>query len=469
MRVRRDISGLTVGDRATARTGAWHPILDAYARGVEAMKARDAAGPPTPDSWMWAANTHGIDQFTQRRAAWAQCTHASLFFLPWHRAYLAWFEQHIRDASGDDDWALPYWDYSAPGSTRRLPVEFQVEQRTVDGVLVDNPLFSPARSSQPIPADSADIVEALAQPSYLLEREPGFGGALPDQFFGTVEDRPHNYVHMAIGGVMRSPSTAGRDPVFWLHHANIDRLWEVWLSLEGSIRLTDAADTPPELVTAWDSSTFWFGDEQRPKTYAMAAVEDLADESMDYEYESIVLADPLADEVAERRAAIIAATGGGLGLDEAPKWQPVAATFDLTSGEEREIPFEGGGLGLDEAAPTRLMLELAGATAHEPHAAYDVEIRSAPDADAHVVRGFSTFGLAGTPDDEVRNYLVDASTVLADLLAEGWAGGALTVRLLPAAEPAVEPDGGDAEGEPDAGADDRAIQVAQVTVYVQTP
>lgn len=468
MRVRRDIAGLTVGDRAAAETGEWHPILDAYARGVEAMKARDAAGQPTPDSWMWAANTHGVDQFTPRRPAWAQCTHASLFFLPWHRAYLAWFEQSIREAAGEDDWALPYWDYSAPGASRRLAVEFTVEQRTVDGELVDNPLFSPARSAQPIPADSADIVEALAQPNYVLEREPGFGGALPDQFFGTVEDRPHNYVHMAIGGVMRSPATAGRDPVFWLHHANIDRLWEVWLSLEGSVRLTDAPGTPPELLSAWDSSTFWFGDEQRPTTYGMAGVEDLASEPMDYEYESIVLADPLADGVAERRAAIIAATGGGLGLDDAPNWQPVAATFDLASGEEREIPFEGGGLSLDEAAPTRLMLELAGATAHEPHAAYDVEIRSTPDAEAHLVRGFSTFGLAGTPDDEVRNYLVDASPVLPELLAEGWTGGALTVRLLPTDEGA-EDGGADGENGDERGADERAISVAQVTVYVQSP
>ncbi|MFF2369667.1 tyrosinase family protein [Agromyces sp. NPDC058110] len=456
MRTRMDIEGLTVGDADAARTGPWHPVLDAYARGVEAMKARDDAG-PQPDSWMWAANTHGIDQFTQRRPAWAQCTHASLFFLPWHRAYLAWFEQSIRDAAGEPDWALPYWDYSQPSSPRTLPVEFAVEQRTVDGELVDNPLFSPGRLAQPIPAEDADVVEALAQPHYLLDREAGFGGALPDQFFGTVEDRPHNYVHMAIGGFMRSPATAGRDPIFWLHHANIDRLWEVWLSLEGSVRLTDAGAAAPEVVSAWDSATFWFGDEQGPRTYAMAAVEDLEHESMDYGYESIVLDDATADAVAERREQILAAAGGGFGVDEAARWQAVGATFDLASGEERDIPFEGG-LGLDAAPPTRLMLELVGATAHDPHPAYDVEIRSAPDADAHVVRGFSTFGLAGTPDDEVRNYLVDASAVLPALLDEGWGGGALTVRLLPASSR-------DGEG----GDDARAVQVAQVTVYVQAP
>ena len=31
---------------------------------------------------------------------------------------------------------------------------------------------------------------------------------------------------------MGSFYTAGLDPLFWLHHANIDRLWEVWLSLD---------------------------------------------------------------------------------------------------------------------------------------------------------------------------------------------------------------------------------------------
>ncbi|WP_168209214.1 tyrosinase family protein [Agromyces intestinalis] len=463
------MASLTLGDRDAAETEPWHPVLDAYARGVRAMQDLDDPDDPVPASWMWAANTHGIDQFTRRRPAWAQCAHGSLFFLPWHRAYLAWFERTVRDLSDDDDWALPYWDYSHPDSDRTLPVEFAVEQRTVDGALVDNPLFSPGRSTRPIPAGDADIVEALAQPRYVREGEPGFGGALPDRFFGTVEDRPHNYVHMAISGLMRSPATAGRDPIFWLHHANIDRLWEVWRLLDGSVPLTDPGVVPGQVRSAWESATFWFGDEQRPETYAMDAVEDLEHEQMGYLYESVELVEPLAAEVAERRAAILAAEDGGIGLDEAARWTPVAATFDLPSGEAREIPFEGGPRGLDAAPPTRLMLELAGATARAPHDAYDVEVRSGPDAAPHVVRGFSTFGLEGTPDDEVRNYLVDASAVLSDLLDEGWDGGALTVRLLPAGEAEERPPGERGPGEDEPGHDDRAINVAQVTVYVQAP
>jgi tyrosinase len=45
---------------------------------------------------------------------------------------------------------------------------------------------------------------------------------------------PHGDIHMAVGGArvggwMTSFDTAALDPIFWLHHANIDRLWEVWL------------------------------------------------------------------------------------------------------------------------------------------------------------------------------------------------------------------------------------------------
>jgi tyrosinase len=40
---------------------------------------------------------------------------------------------------------------------------------------------------------------------------------------------PHNVVHIDVGGLMHDPDTAAQDPIFWLHHANIDRLWEIWL------------------------------------------------------------------------------------------------------------------------------------------------------------------------------------------------------------------------------------------------
>ena len=457
MRTRHDVAGLTLGDPAAAETEPWHPVLDTYARGVALMRELDAE--VSPDSWLWAANTHGIDQFTDPRPAWDQCAHGSRFFLPWHRAYLAWFEGTIRRLTGEDDWGLPYWDYSDPAleETRVLPAEFAVETRTVDGEVVANALFVPDRSPDPLPEADVDLVRTMTETRFVRQvPSVGFGGADRDGFFGDVENQPHNFVHMDIGGIMQSPATAAGDPIFWLHHSNIDRLWEVWRGLEGSVALTDPGAAPVLLVTQWRSAMFAFGDERSPTTYTTADTEDLESPAMGYGYESTVLPEAVADEVMAARGAGDA--GGGMALDDTePSWDAVGATFDVTSGEDREVAFTAGRRGLDDALPSRLVLELGGARATNPHAAYVVEVRATPDGEPHVAGRFSTFGLAGTPDTEERNYLVDATDVLPDLVADGWAGGALSVRVVPEA------------GRPDTGDTERAITVRQVTVYLPSP
>ena len=456
-RIRHDVSTITLGDAAAAETEEWHPVLDTYAQGVALMRGLDAD--VSPDSWLWAANTHGIPRGTRSRPSWDQCAHASRFFLPWHRAYLAWFEDTIRRLTGQDDWGLPYWDYSDPGrpETRTVPVEFSVKSRTVAGDVVVNPLFVPGRSTAPLPFADVNVVGALSEVEFVKDvPEVGFGGADRDGFFGAVESLPHNYVHVDIGALMESPATAGQDPIFWLHHANVDRLWEVWRALPGSVGLTDPGAASALLVTQWESAVFWFGDERAPARYTMADVEDLSSEKMGYEYESIRVPADLAQVIADARGGGLP-RGGGIPLDDTGRgWEPVAASFNLDSGEERNVPFETGPRGVDDAPPAGLVLELAGVRSTNPHTAYIVEVRSSPDGEAHVGGGFSTFGLAGTPDTEERNYLVDASSLLPTLLDEGWTGGELTVRLVP------DRDRADAE---DA---DRAIHVRQVTVYLQT-
>lgn len=457
MRTRRDIAALTVGSEEAARTEEWHPILATYARGVQLMKDLDAGGTPTPDSWRWAANTHGMEIVPAPRPTWGQCQHQALFFLPWHRAYLAWFEGTIRRLTGDEEWALPYWNYSDPASDRFLPPEFTVRTRTIDGQTVANPLFSDDRSPDPMPIDDVNLIPALSQPNFVLRMAYGFGGVMPDQYPGIAEQLPHNFIHVDIGGArgeMRSPATAGRDPIFWLHHSNIDRIWEMWRALDGSVELPDSRVATGALKSQWRSAEFWFGDERHPTTYAMAELEDLTNARMDYHYEDIELPAEIADQVLAAREQILATQDGGLGLDGEAEWTPVAATFELASGEDREVPMERR-LGLDAAPPTRLLLELSGVHATDPHAAYVVEVRTNAEAEPHIVGRFSTFGLAGTPADETRNYLVDATDALPDLAEEQWTGGELTVKVVPEG------------GRPDSDDDAKAIVIDQVTIYTQ--
>ena len=456
-RMRRDIASLTLGNLADAETQQWNPILDTYARGVELMRALPSSN---PESWLWAANTHGIPMGTPARPAWGQCAHASLFFLPWHRAYLAWFEGAVRKLTGDDSWGLPYWDYSNPDNPDAafLPVEFRVPTRTVDGDVVPNPLFDPTRNDGPIPAEDIDIVPALIERRFVGGvPDVGFGGTDRERRFGDVESAPHNWVHVDIAGLMESPATAGQDPIFWLHHSNIDRLWEVWLSIPGSLRLTDPGGGSAFLVTQWQSAIFRFGFEQSPSTYTMQDVEDLTSAKMGYEYQSIELPEASAEAIAAAREPVPVG-GGGFRLDEAePQWEPVAASFNLDSNEERDVTFHAAPRGLDDASPTGLVLEFAGVRAVLPHASYVVEVRSAPGMEPHRAGRFATFGLAGTPPEEERSYLVDATEILPDLLAEGWTGGQLSVKLVPES------------GRPDSDDPDRGVHVQQVTVYAQTP
>jgi tyrosinase len=171
--------------------------------------------------------------------------------LPWHRGYLLAVEAMVRDAvvklGGPADWALPYWNYFKPNENQ-LPAAF-ASADWPDGS-GDNPLFVPQRygpnndGNVNVPMDQVNLNE-LGDPDFTGDANggsPGFGGvdtgfSHGGQIHGGIETQPHDQVHVLIGGgdpesnlpgLMSDPDTAGLDPIFWLHHANIDRLWEVW-------------------------------------------------------------------------------------------------------------------------------------------------------------------------------------------------------------------------------------------------
>jgi tyrosinase len=245
-RVRRDVWKLS----------RWDPILLWYARAIAEMKRRSLND---PTSWRYQAAIHDyvrqgdplatssdtLPSSSDQQRFWRQCQHNTWFFLPWHRMYLGFFEQivaaTVAQLGGPADWALPYWNYSdsTNANARRIPPAFR-EAQTPDGVA------NPLRVSQRNPGvntggivaddDEVDIVVCLSEPSFVAAPaggSPGFGG--PKTLFnhsggavGFVERTPHGDVHVAVGGWMGRFNTAGLDPLFWLHHANIDRLWTVW-------------------------------------------------------------------------------------------------------------------------------------------------------------------------------------------------------------------------------------------------
>jgi tyrosinase len=65
-----------------------------------------------------------------------------------------------------------------------------------------------------------------------------------------LDQNPHFFTHFGLGGDMAEFSTVGGDPMFYLHHANIDRLWESWN------RLGNTNPTDPKYL----NRTFAYGD-----------------------------------------------------------------------------------------------------------------------------------------------------------------------------------------------------------------
>src|SRR5262249_12562296 len=148
------------------------------------------------------------------------------------------------------DWALPYWNYFNTNQNT-LPPAFATK-KWPDGQ-DDNPLFEKHRygpfgdGKVFVPTNMPDVVNlnALDDPDFTGVADGGsvgFGGiettfSHGGRTHGGLEQQPHDQVHGLVGGrdaqtrvrgLMSDPDTAGLDPIFYLHHANIDRLWEVW-------------------------------------------------------------------------------------------------------------------------------------------------------------------------------------------------------------------------------------------------
>ena len=280
----------------------WHPILEWYARAIAAMQERNGTDFSDPTCWRYLAEVHGasiLQSDWPRGATWNECQHSSWYFLPWHRIYLHYFEQIVRQTvsslGGPDDWALPYWNYSDPHrpNARRLSPAFR-EPRMPSGK--SNPLFVSERSQsdpdinggEAVDLEDVDIGAAMAEKFFTgptVGGIAGFGGPVTGWNHvggpvGNLENIPHGMIHMEVGGRqppgwMSSFTTAGRDPIFWLHHANIDRLWKIWLNQGSRVN-------PPE--TRWLDMSFTIGGGASATTLAVRDVLDTTQPPLNYHY-----------------------------------------------------------------------------------------------------------------------------------------------------------------------------------------
>ncbi len=450
----------------------WDPTLVWYERAVAAMQRR-----PVSDvtSWAYQAAIHGTLR-RSRRKSWNSCEHGGWYFFPWHRAYLAGFERIVRaeivKQGGPADWALPYWDYERPQRSA-LPPAFRSPQRP-DGQA--NALFTTERLPQvnagrPLlsllavlgPSATLSSAAGLAERTFSTGAANGFGGGPTPSSFqadkpSDIEAFLHGNVHVLVGlggGFMSAFQTAAQDPVFWLHHANIDRLWATWSSKPGH-----ATPTGRWLTQRWTFFSPSGGQERKTPADVVDTVG-----SLDYRYDTVVAPVRAADGLdAARRVAAVA--DGDDGGGRAP--QPVGWSDHVTlTGHEvnTPVPIDRASVdrlaipGLDAASGgQRMYLELSEIDADAPpgilYGVYLHRPGDAPSDDAlvGVVSFFGAEHKSGRRDrhEHRLRYVFDVTDAAA-ALGVGPERGAegVTVSFRPLGPAQLAADEGLDAGEPD--------------------
>ena len=318
--------------------------------------------PDDPRNWFRNAFVHYLD-----------CPHGNWWFFVWHRGYIGYFEETIRKLSGDKNFALPYWDWTAQP---RLPAALfdgildprhRLYTKTTDNLHTFSESLMPALQAYEYALDAEQLQQlklrgygtfeemwngvtgfdkeldaALSRnltyantsnSRYPTKANPNldektartasksvvYSGLGVTQFysddialsfnssktlshvippthetkFAIIEGQPHNKIHNYIGGVgPLDPGPYGNmannlspvDPIFFLHHANMDRLWDVWTRKQQLLGLPYLP--APDDYSAFVNDPFLFFVDSDGNSVKQAKAGDyLSMERFSYDYE----------------------------------------------------------------------------------------------------------------------------------------------------------------------------------------
>ncbi len=295
MNVRKNVSALT------------NPEKTAYVNAILALKADTIS--PRPDAANAAGALNRYDVYAWIHMLVNNGAHRGAAFTPWHREFLRQFELELKAVSGNPAMTIPYWDFvehrnplamadtgnpftanfmggMGTGADNRVETGQFAESAGLWVLNVrtglattnrrDNTTYLRRRTGQN-PAQlpvRADLDAALPRMSY--DTAPfAEGNAVPGpatiaaSFRKVLEYDLHNGPHQWVGGNMM-PSTSPNDPLFFLHHSNIDRIWAIWQQrLNGGIpNYQPNAGTPlhslNSVMAMLESSFFLFPVLNRP-------------------------------------------------------------------------------------------------------------------------------------------------------------------------------------------------------------
>ena len=187
---RKSASAMTTAEQTRFKNGISTVLSD----------ASNPYGKLVADHVDMSHNQHGMDSIGTQR------------FLPWHRVFLLRIEELLR--ASDPLAFIPYWDWTA---SRTVPAWMRTFTPTV---------FVPGIGSVVVRRNpSIPAVKNITSITSLTTFT---------SFSDTLENGPHGEIHMEVGVVggvreaMARITVSPADPLFWLHHAQVDRIWAQW-------------------------------------------------------------------------------------------------------------------------------------------------------------------------------------------------------------------------------------------------
>jgi tyrosinase len=259
-RVRRDVQSLSPSD----------PFFAKYGQAVQAMHQLPVSDPRNWRNWALVHLNH--------------CTHGVEDFVHWHRHYILNYERICGQLIGDTSFVLAYWNWSAKRGI--IPDPFY-DLNFLNVQFWNDPSNAQSDNWSPDPVTTIGT-RGLAR-GQGLQDDPNAGQDFTQDaidgiqqqsifqvFTNELETSPHNNGHVVSGtpnGHMIS-GLSSLDPIFWLHHCNVDRIWAEWQT---------AGNTTPALGNNYDNQ-FVDGNGQPVAASSANALDSAA---MGYTYDTL--------------------------------------------------------------------------------------------------------------------------------------------------------------------------------------
>lgn len=324
--------------------------LEDYKRAIAAMLALPVTD---PRNWYRQALIHIMD-----------CPHQNWWFLPWHRGYLARFEQICAEMCGNTQFRLPYWDYTESATVPDaffdvgldpLSAPFRTDQTALmtelqagltpwwDAASAETkaelakrspPLTrpedvigragrawrsqgrTPTRAAPALDRGTARMVSAkIVSAAIRTPTLASFVSALADDHHqmvgsGLLESGPHDNIHIGTSGFMGA-FMSPVDPLFWLHHANLDRLWDIWQRRQASAGIDPLPPGPDR--TRFEAEPFLTFCDGKGQAAPVRARDCLSTGALGYAYEAGSLEELASTPQPSRRFSprLLASSEGG--------------------------------------------------------------------------------------------------------------------------------------------------------------